>query len=263
MPLLTRLSASSASPRQQLLQRIRKLTGFRVQSPELFELAFTHPLVHGHKTLSFHSTNQRLEFLGDAVLDLVVAEYLFRKFPFKQEGFLTEMRSRVVNGEFLDQLGRKLGLDLILTETSLRLYAAQTEQQTHPNLERQLHSKGSVADAFEAFVGALYLDRGLKDTRTWLERHMLEHSVDWEDLALSGTNPKSRLLEWAQKNKARYRLECEEIEKGRAAQKTTLYKITLWVNGKAVAEAENTNKRKAEQNAAALFFEQREKDENL
>ncbi|MBM3447144.1 MAG: ribonuclease III family protein, partial [Bacteroidetes bacterium] len=221
MPLLSVLRSRSA-PQKSLEQHIRSLTGLRIRQLDLYELAFTHPLVHGQKTLSFHSTNQRLEFLGDAVLDLVVAEFLFRKFPFKQEGFLTDMRSKVVNGEFLDQLGRKLGLDEILCETSLRLYEREGESRTPHHLLKQLRSKGSVADAFEAFVGALYLDRGLKDTRSWLENRILEPQVDWEELALSGSNPKSRLLEWAQKHRAQYRMDCQEIESGKGPHKSML-----------------------------------------
>ncbi|MBM3936355.1 MAG: ribonuclease III [Sphingomonadales bacterium] len=260
MPLLSILH-KRPKPHKGLEQRIRSLTGLRIRQTELYELAFIHPLVHGQKTLSFHSTNQRLEFLGDSVLDLVVAEFLFRKFPFKQEGFLTEMRSKVVNGEFLDQLGRKLGLDEILCETSLRLYEGQGDARTPQHLLKQLKSKGSVADAFEAFVGALYLDRGLNDTRKWLENRILEPQIDWEEMAKSGSNPKSRLLEWAQKHRAKYRMECQEIESGKGPTKSILYKITLWVNGKEVAHAESPNKRKAEQAAAALFFEQRDQND--
>jgi ribonuclease-3 len=260
MPLLSRLFASG-HPRKELQKRLRILTGLRIRNASLYELAFTHPLVHGQKTLSFHSTNQRLEFLGDAVLDLVVADYLFRKFPFKQEGFLTEMRSKVVNGEFLDRLGRQLGLDAILKETSIRLSEDPEHAQKSKHLERQLNSKGSVADAFEAFVGALYLDIGLIATRRWIENAILDHRIDWEELEQSGINPKSRLLEWAQKHRAKYRMACDESETSNNGAKATLYTITLWVNGQAVATAQNFNKRKAEQEAASLFFEQRGQNE--
>ncbi|MFZ9499227.1 MAG: ribonuclease III family protein [Bacteroidia bacterium] len=260
MPLLSRLFASG-NPRKELQKRLRTLTGLRIRNASLYELAFTHPLVHGQKTLSFHSTNQRLEFLGDAVLDLVVADYLFRKFPFKQEGFLTEMRSKVVNGEFLDRLGRQLGLDAILKETSIRLSEDPEHAQKSKHLDRQLNSKGSVADAFEAFVGALYLDIGLIATRRWIENAILDHRIDWEELEQSGINPKSRLLEWAQKHRAKYRMDCDESETSNNGGKATLYTITLWVNGQAVATAQNFNKRKAEQEAASLFFEQRGQNE--
>jgi ribonuclease-3 len=261
MPLFSILrQRNNAQP--DLGQRIRALTGLKIRQAELYELAFTHPLVHGHKTMSFHSTNQRLEFLGDAVLDLVVAEFLFRKFPFKQEGFLTEMRSKVVNGEFLDQLGRKMGLDKILADTSLKLFD-QKAAGNNQHLKKQLHSKGSVADAFEALVGALYLDRGLSDTKKWLENRILNTQIDWEDLAQSGVNPKSRLLEWAQKHRAKYRMACEEIESGKGLGKSTMYRITLWVNGQEVSHAEDSSKRKAEQAAAAIFFEQRQQNADL
>ncbi|MFM7497471.1 MAG: ribonuclease III family protein [Bacteroidota bacterium] len=260
MPLLPRFFTPH-TPRKDLQRRLRSLTGLRIRQIELYELAFTHPLVHGQKTLSFHSTNQRLEFLGDAVLDLVVADYLFRKFPFKQEGFLTEMRSKVVNGEFLDRLGRQLGLDQILKETSLRLADEPESAQKNRHLDRQLTSKGSVTDAFEAFVGALYLDTGFMTTKQWLESAILDQQIDWEELEQSGINPKSRLLEWAQKHRASYRLVCEESETTHRGGKATLYSITLWVNGKAETTAQNFNKRKAEQEAAALFFEQRGQNE--
>ncbi|MFM9061050.1 MAG: ribonuclease III family protein [Bacteroidota bacterium] len=260
MPLLPRFFTPH-TPRKDLQRRLRSLTGLRIRQIDLYELSFTHPLVHGQKNLSFHSTNQRLEFLGDAVLDLVVADYLFRKFPFKQEGFLTEMRSKVVNGEFLDRLGRQLGLDQILKETSLRLADEPESAQKNRHLDRQLTSKGSVTDAFEAFVGALYLDTGFMTTKQWLESAILDQQIDWEELEQSGINPKSRLLEWAQKHRASYRLVCEESETTHRGGKATLYSITLWVNGKAETTAQNFNKRKAEQEAAALFFEQRGQNE--
>ena len=260
MPLLSRLFPPK-NPRKELQKRIRDLTGLRIRNAGLFELAFTHPLVHGQKTLSFHTTNQRLEFLGDAVLDLVVADYLFRKFPFKQEGFLTEMRSKVVNGDFLDRLGRQLGLDLLLKETSLRLADEPESAQKNRHLDRQLTSKGSVTDAFEAFVGALYLDTGFQNTKQWLESAILDQQIDWDELEQSGLNPKSRLLEWAQKHRATYKLVCQETETTNRGGKATLYTITLWVNGKAETSAQNFNKRKAEQEAAALFFEQRGQNE--
>jgi ribonuclease-3 len=171
------------------------------------------------------------------------------------------MRSKVVNGEFLDRLGRQLGLDAILKETSIRLSEDPEHAQKSKHLDRQLNSKGSVADAFEAFVGALYLDIGLIATRRWIENAILDHSIDWEELEQSGINPKSRLLEWAQKHRAKYRMACDESETSNNGGKATLYTITLWVNGQAVATAQNFNKRKAEQEAASLFFEQRGQNE--
>ncbi len=144
-------------------------------------------------------SNERLEYLGDSVLNTIVADYLFKKFPLKNEGFLTEMRSRIVSRESLNKLSQKLGLD--------KLIQIGAENTTH------FHSvKG---DAFEAIVGAIYLDKGYEQTKKIVIGKIIQLHFDLNGLALANTNYKSRLIEWSQREKKAVNF---RVVKGREAK---------------------------------------------
>ncbi len=129
--------------------------------------------------------NERLEFLGDSVLDLLIGEHLYKKFPCENEGFLTQLRSRIVNGENLTELTRHIGLDKLV------------KTRVNPE-EPNVHLYG---DAFEAFLGAIYLDRGFKKAGKFLYKRLMPKYLDIVEFERSNSNYKSRLLEWGQKNK--------------------------------------------------------------
>lgn len=161
---------------------IRNIFGFCPGNVSLYKLAFLHRSVaihtNGHKV-----SNERLEYLGDAVLSSVVADYLFKKFPYKDEGFLTEMRSKIVSREQLNKLARKLGLDEFI----------QSNQDSH-NIFRSMNG-----DAFEAFIGAMYLDRGYNFTRRIVVSRIIKVHFDVEELVNTEVSFKSKLIEWSQK----------------------------------------------------------------
>ena len=129
--------------------------------------------------------NERLEYLGDAILGSIIAEFLFKKFPYKGEGFLTEMRSKIVCRANLDKLSRKLGIDRLIESSA----------------DSKSTAKSIRGDAFEAFIGALYLDKGYNYTRKIIIKRIVNIHIDIDALEYLDTNFKSKLIEWAQKEK--------------------------------------------------------------
>ena len=129
--------------------------------------------------------NERLEYLGDAVLEAVVSDLLFRHFPFKREGFLTSTRSKIVQREALNRLAEQMGIDTLI-------HAAQGTRMSHTNIG---------GNAFEALMGAIYLDRGFKYSQWFIEHRVIGPYVDIDKVAHKEVNFKSKLLEWCQKNR--------------------------------------------------------------
>ncbi len=180
----------------------------------------------------FRHCNERLEYLGDAVLGSVVADFLFKKFPFKDEGFLTEMRSRIVSRSNLNMLSRKMGLDQLV------------------EAGKDGNSKGSsiMGDAFEALIGAIYLDKGYTFTQNLIVRKIIQTHLDIDELMMRDINFKSKIIEWAQKEKkeASFNL-ADEFDNGK---KGKLYVIELVIDDDVVGRGQDYSIKKAEQGAS-------------
>lgn len=179
------LFSHSNSKDKALKEFIHNDFGFYPKNITLFQLAFTHKSASDNTVGNFRVSNERLEYLGDAILSAVVADHLFRLFPTKSEGFLTEMRSRIVSRASLNKLSQKLGFDEMI----------QYSHDTRSNF------KSLGGNAFEAFVGALYLDRGYDFTKAVLLDRIIKVHIDLEQLEQTDVNFKSKLLEWSQKEK--------------------------------------------------------------
>lgn len=151
----------------------------------MYKLAFRHKSQAIELNNGSRVSNERLEYLGDAILSAVVADHLFKMFPYKDEGFLTEMRSRIVSRVQLNKLSQKMGIDTLIT--------ANTENN---NVYRSM--KG---DAFEALIGAIYLDKGYNFTRQIIIEKIIKQHFDLQDLENNNTNYKSRIIEWSQREK--------------------------------------------------------------
>ncbi len=178
--------------------------------------------------------NERLEFLGDAILGAVVANYLYEIYPFKNEGFLTQLRSKIVNGQSLKELALKFGFEIHLKTNSRR---------------NEKPSNSSLGDAFEAFIGALYLDHGFNKTKKFVVSRIIKTHLDLDKLVNTNEDFKSQLQIYCQKNKLQleYKLLSEEI-----SGKDRLYVIQVFVNQRPYIRFENYSKRMAEQKAAEL-----------
>lgn len=215
---------------------IRNIFGYYPRNIYLYQLAFRHKSASKEFINGLKLSNERLEYLGDAVLSSVVADYLFRKFPYKEEGFLTEMRSRIVSRAQLNKLSKKLGLDKLI------------ESEAFCNN----HSKSLHGDAFEAFVGAIYLDRGYQFTSKIILKRVIDVHFDIEKLQEQDVNFKSQMIEWSQKEKVPMEFKVvEEVGNGYGKQ----YIVELLVNNEVYANGRDFSIKGAEQIAAGRAME--------
>ncbi len=224
----------SSSERDKVLKlAVKQIIGERPSNLNLYHLAFMHTSASKELNLvGFRDSNERLEYLGDSVLGMVVAEYLFKKYPFKDEGFLTEIRSRIVNRESLNGVARKIGLDKLI------------EFDAH---RRTILSRTSMyGDALEALVGAIYLDKGFEFTKKFILRKLLSNHFDIDTVIQNNTNFKSLIIEWAQKEGKDVRFDVEE--KGNTHSKE--FYASLLVDNVNFSAGSGFSKKKAEQSAA-------------
>ena len=203
--------------------------GFVPGNINIYKLAFSHKSSQNEKSV-LSQNNERLEYLGDAVLGTIVAEYLFKKYPDSNEGFLTKMRSKIVKRKTLNRIGDKMELDAVLQEfNNTRL------------------SRSMLGNAVEALVGAIYLDAGYAFTQKYIVENILRRYLDIHELENYDDNYKSQLLEWCQKHGktisykliSRYKYE-----------KRDRFKVGVFVNNQRIATADDFNKKSAEQAAS-------------
>lgn len=235
--ILSLLNTRSVKSDRDFKSWIKLTTGLTPKNISLYQQAFYHSSVSVKKSGTVVS-NERLEFLGDAVLGAIIAEYLFKMYPFKDEGFLTQLRSKIVNGQSLKELALKFGFNHFLKAS----------------LTRDEKTKSSAyGDAFEAFIGAVYLDMGYNKTRQFVISRIVKIHVDIEDLVKTNDDYKSQLQIFCQKNK--YTLEYKLLSEERHGA-NKLYAVQVFINSKPYIRFENYSKRAAEQKAAQLTLEQ-------
>lgn len=232
--LLRGLGLVRLDEREKFLKRsVKHLIGENPSNLQLYRLAFLHSSASKDSIAkSYKESNERLEFLGDSVLGVITATYLFKKFPFKDEGFLTEIRSRMVSRESLNVLGRKIGLDTIIE---------------HENQRKTSLSRSSMyGDALEAFVGAVYLDKGFAFTQKFIIKKILTQYFDLETVVQNNPNFKSILIEWSQKEgkKVNFTLEEEGVHHNKE------FTAIVSLDDEKIAEGKGYSKKKAEQTAA-------------
>jgi ribonuclease-3 len=217
---------------KRLASSIKMIIGRKPLNLSLYRLALT-PSGLGEETSSgFKISNERLEFLGDAILGSVIAEHLFKKFPYRDEGFLTETRSKLVNRETLNEIGIKIGLKNTLEQVV--------------NSRQFIGNKSLFGDILEAFVGAVYLDRGYKFTQKLILQRILLH-MDLDGMISTVTNYKSKIIEWSQREAKAVEFKILQIN---GNQRFKEFVVELNVNGEPVAEGKGGTKKKAEQEAS-------------
>lgn len=219
----------AAAEDRALARRVREIVGFTPANMNIFRLAFAHKSTPSEKDYAMQN-NERLEFLGDAVLGTIVAEYLFQKYPREDEGFLTKMRSKIVKRKSLNDIGESMGLDTLLDD----LNPTRITKSMHGN-------------AVEALVGAVYLERGYRKTKRFIIRRVLRNYVDIHRLEEFDDNYKSQLLEWCQKQgkSVHYKL-LTRYKK----DKRDKFKVAVIIDGEKIATADDFNKKSAEQAAS-------------
>lgn len=217
------------------LRHIEHITGLPVINPSYYLRAIRHRSMLVEEDFEASDSYERLEFLGDAVLDLIVTEIIFEYYPHKNEGFLTKLRSKLVKGDSLAMYADILELGAII-EVGQRAKGQGIE-----------HSKSILADIFEALVGALYLDQGYNKA-FWFVRNILDEHVDMEEILKTLDNFKSTLLEYSQAQGWAVP-EYEVVsESGPGHDKT--FVIEVMVDGDVMGEGEGKSKKQAEQAAA-------------
>ena len=211
-------------------KQLKNVLGFSPNNLSLYKTALTHRSVRENAD----ENNERLEYLGDAVLSALVADYLFMRYPYREEGFLTEMRSKMVNRQQLNEIALRMGLKKIT------LYNKS---------DGSLKISQIFGNTLEALVGAIYLDRGYKKTAKWVTERIILPHMFIDDLELLEINHKNKLYGWANKNGKILEFETveERVENGRR-----LFTIAAVVDGNKIAEGKAFNKKDASQIAAQM-----------
>jgi ribonuclease-3 len=218
---------------KKLFSAVKNIIRARPISLPLYHLSMQHSSSGKTMINGFKESNERLEYLGDAILGAVVADYLFKKYPYKNEGFLTEIRSRIVSRVSLNDLAIKIGLGEMIQFDGTR---------------RQSSSfKSMHGDAMEAFVGAVYLDRGYKFCKGFIINELIHTYLDIDNIIAVNTNYKSQLIEWAQQTNKKIDF---HIDSERGDNHNKQFKIELLLDEESIAFGTGYSKKKAEQDAA-------------
>jgi ribonuclease-3 len=215
---------------KEFRRQLHNVLGFVPGNLNLYKTALSHRSIREGSD----ENNERLEFLGDAVLSSIVGHYLFMRYPYKDEGFLTEMRSKMVNRNKLNDIALKMGLKKITF---------------YNKFDSSLKISQIFGNTLEAVVGAVYLDKGYSKTQLWVTMHIINPHLYMEDLENLEINQKNKLYGWANKHGKNLEFETleETIENGRR-----LFTIGAIVDGELVAEAKAYNKKDASQVAAQI-----------
>lgn len=221
------------SGEKEFVKQVRMITGFTPREPFLYHLALRHSSLVSARKSSHMECNERLEFLGDTVLDAVVSEYLFKLYPTRSEGFLTEMRAKIVNRRSLNDICKKIKLDSLV--------------QFNKTRKGQIN-KSMYGDALEAFIGAVYMDLGFQRTKRFIVHKILVEHIDLGNVQDTIYNFKSMLLEYVQKEKLEP-LTYELVdEKGEGNDK--FFRVHAKIGGRIIGKGEGKKKKVAEQNAS-------------
>jgi ribonuclease-3 len=220
-----------------LYSAVNNLLGFYPRNIYLYKVALSHKSAPQVWLKGQQVNNERLEYLGDAVLSSIVADYLYKKFPYQNEGFLTEMRSRIVSRSRFNKLSLKMGLNNLIFQGSGSFTS----------------SKSIFGDTFEALIGAIYLDRGYNFARKTVIRRIIDVHLDVDEIERTDTNFKSRILEYAQKEKRPLEFRVvQEIGDGHRKQ----YLVELFIDNEPVSRGQDFSIKAAEQIAAEKACEE-------
>jgi len=222
---------------KDLSRTIHSIFGFTPGNLELYKTAFRHKSVAKEIRKGLKDSNERLEYLGDAILDSIVAHYLFLKFPYKGEGFLTKMRSKIVSRMYLNELAVKMGID--------RFVESQLEtNKKHVSI---------FGNALEALIGAIYLDKGYAFTQKVVNKAIIRQYVDIEELQDTEHDFKSKIIEWSQKERKTVRFQIEE-NLSESAQHA--FSASILIEDEIIGQGTGSSKKKAEQRASKAAWKQ-------
>jgi ribonuclease-3 len=224
--------------RDKLLYRtVKNILGFYPENVFLYRTAFTHSSINRQNKSGHLINNERLEYLGDAVLNLIVADFLYKKYPLEVEGFLTEMRSKIVSRRSLNQIAHKMGLNNLVLRR-----------------EGVTNSFKSVdGDTLEALLGAIYIDKGYEFTKNIIIKRILQEHLDIQDVEQREWNYKSKLLNAMAK---RHKTVSFNVVRTSGAGAKKLYHVEVIIDKTIVGKGQDFSIKAAEQLAAERAFEQ-------
>jgi ribonuclease-3 len=215
---------------KNLHESLHNILGFYPRNISLYQLALRHSSAAQLIKKGIKNSNERLEFLGDSVIGTVVAEYLFKKFPYKDEGFLTKMRSKMVSRQQHNHIAMKMGLNKLLEVNNNRHHSGR--------------STSINGDAYEALIGAIYLDKGYKFAQNFILTRIINVHFDVDELETKEVDFKSKFIEWAQKEKKEFRF--ETVVDG-ASVDDKQFVLQLVVGNEILGSAQHVSKKRAEQ----------------
>jgi len=215
-----------------------KVLGFYPDKIEYYQLAVRHKSVSIPTENGHNLSNERLEFLGDAVLNSVVTDILYRRYENEREGFLTNTRSKIVKRDSLNQLAIEIGLDELVIVT----------KYVNANNNNNIYG-----NALEALMGAIYLDYGYKQCKKFVEQRLFKSFINLDKVTENEVNFKSKLIEWCQKN----RLEPEFVlvQETMSGANKHIFLTRLTIGGQTICEATGVSKKESQQNVAQIAFE--------
>ena len=234
--VLFRLIRLPISGKPNIYSQFRKITGFLPGNPDLYELAITHKSACLTLPDGTSVNNERLEYLGDAILNAIIADYLYLQFPESDEGFLTQLRSKIVKRKELNKLAYLLGISsLIITN--------RNQHQEKANI---------LGNALEAIIGAIYLDKGYYRAKKFVITKILVKHLDLERLSRKESDFKSRIIEWAQKNKKEISFLSQETNDG---SRDPVFVSRVVIQDEELGSGTGYSKKDAEQRAAEEALE--------
>ncbi len=232
-----------SSPRKEFYLFLKDLLGFYPTNFKLYDLAFIHKSAPIFDSQGNRIDNERLEFLGDAILGAVIADFLYNRFPQQDEGFLTKNRSKLVNRNFLTRLTLDMGLNIFIDANKISNF-----------------DKSNIyGDALEALIGAIYLDKGYQAAKFFVTKKILSKFVNLNEIEQKDSNFKSQLIEWSQKHKKPVKFETTE-EPPEDKSKAPNFISVVRVENKKMGRGTGSSKKEAQQNAARETLKKLEGD---
>ena len=229
-------------PKKESYFALKRILGFFPNNISFYEEALLHKSSHSR---GVYRNNERLEFLGDAILDAVIADIVFKKFKNQNEGFLTNTRSKIVKRETLDRISGNLGLNkLVISSPRIQV------QKSH-----------ILGNALEAFIGAVYLDQGYQKTYRFIERKIISAYINIDALAKKEVNFKSKLLEWGQKN--RVKMDYQLLENFTDRENNPFFQSEVLLNGLVAGIGTGYSKKESHQEAACEALSKINSDKNF
>lgn len=222
---------------KELYLSLRRIIGFYPHDISYYKLALMHKSMYKRNAKGKPVNNERLEFLGDAVLDATVGDIVYRHFPGKREGFLTNTRSKLVQRDTLNRLAQEMGINQLILSSG----------------RSQSHNSYMGGNAFEALVGAIYLDRGYDACMEFMRKRILAQMINIDKVAYKEVNFKSKLIEWSQKNRVRIDFKSILEEKDKTGSPVFVYRVTL--EGVEGCEGKGYSKKESQQLASKLTLE--------